>query len=102
MCTLRLPFQKDLKSATIASILNDPHDPIVHERYSKELKNLVSSLLTKDPEHRPSIKQLIQVPIIRNAVMLLLREFEGKTYFELITALCENDDSFKIDLPRLF
>jgi serine/threonine protein kinase len=46
---------KDVPSETVASILNDPPAPIDDERYSKELKNLVNSLLTKDPEHRPSI-----------------------------------------------
>jgi hypothetical protein len=32
----------------------------------------------------------------------LLKEFEGKTYLELLTALCEKDPSFKLDLPKSF
>ena len=57
MCTLRLPFDFDSTSTAVAplSIQNDPHAPIEDDCYSKELKELISNLLTKDPEHRPSI-----------------------------------------------
>jgi hypothetical protein len=44
-----------MTKATVASILNDPHDPILDDSYSKELIGLINSLLTKDPELRPSI-----------------------------------------------
>ena len=101
MCTFRLPFHKETNEQTALAIIKDPHDPIEQD-YSKELKDLVDALLTKAPEDRPSIKQLIQIPIIRNAVILLLREFEGKTFFELIAALCDKDPSFKVDLPKSF
>lgn len=100
MCTLRLPFDYAETATLVASILNDPLPPIKNDCYSKELIELVSSLLTKDPVQRPSIEQLIQVPIIRNAVIRLLGEFDGKTFIDLITPLNEKDESFTIDLPK--
>jgi len=52
-------------------------------------------LLTKDPEQRPSIQELTKVPIIKNALDLLIKEFEGKLFFELRSSL------FKIPLINL-
>jgi hypothetical protein len=44
-------------------------------------------LLTKDPEQRPSIQELAKILIIRNALDALLKEFEGKIFFELRNSL---------------
>jgi hypothetical protein len=44
-------------------------------------------LLTKDPGQRPTIQELTEVPIIRNALNFLIKEFEGKTFFELRSSL---------------
>jgi serine/threonine protein kinase len=83
MCTLRLPFKCESPAATIAAILTAPHDPIPHKLYSDELKDIINMLLTKDPEKRPSIQELTKVPVIRNALDNLLKEFEGKILIEL-------------------
>ena len=69
------------------AILNNPHDPIPHNFYSDELKDIINLLLTKDPEQRPSIHELTKVPVIRNALDNLLKEFEGKMFFELRNSL---------------
>jgi serine/threonine protein kinase len=87
LCTLRLPFYNEQNGATIAAILNNPHDPIPHKLYSDELKEIINRLLTKDPEQRPSIQELIKVPIIRDALDTLLKEFEGKIFYELRNSL---------------
>lgn len=49
--------------------------------YSDELKDLINSLLTKDPQNRISIKELTEVPIIRDALINLTNEFEGRPHF---------------------
>jgi serine/threonine protein kinase len=87
LCTLRLPFKKEQPSATAVAILNNPHDPIPHKSYSDDLKDLINRLLTKDPEQRSSIQDLTKVPIIRDALDTLLKEFEGKIFFELRNSL---------------
>ena len=50
LCTLRLHFKSELTGATAVAIVNNPHDPILHEIYSDELKEIINRLLTKDPE----------------------------------------------------
>ena len=69
------------------AILNNPHDPIPHKLYSDDLKDIINRVLTKDPEHRPSIQELTKVPVIRNALDNLLKEFEGKILFDLRNSL---------------
>ena len=69
------------------AIINNPHDPIPHKLYTDELKQIINRLLTKDPEQRPSIQELAKVPIIQNAFDALLKEFEGKIFFELRNSL---------------
>ena len=69
------------------AILNNPHDPIPHEHYSDELKEIINKLLAKDPGQRPSIQELTEVPIIKNALDMLINEFEGKLLFKLRSSL---------------
>ena len=69
------------------AILNNPYDPLPHKLYSHELKDIINWLLTKDPEQRPSIHELTRVPVIRNALDDLFKEFEGKILFELRNSL---------------
>jgi serine/threonine protein kinase len=87
LCTLRLPFKGESPAATIAAILNNPHDPIPQKHYSDELKEIINRLLTKDPEQRPSIQELTKVPVIKNALNNLLKEFEGKILIDLGNSL---------------
>jgi serine/threonine protein kinase len=69
------------------AIINNPHDPIPEKFYSDELKDILNRLLTKDPQKRPSIQELARLPIIRSAIDTLLKEFEGKIFFELKNSL---------------
>ena len=69
------------------AIINNPHDPIPHKLYSDELKDIINRLLTKDPQQRPSIQELVIIPNIRSAIDNLLKEFEGKVLFELKNSL---------------
>jgi serine/threonine protein kinase len=59
------------------AIINNPHDPISDALYSKELKDLINRLLTKDPQQRPSIQELTKVPIIRDALDIFRRDFKS-------------------------
>jgi serine/threonine protein kinase len=87
LCTLRLPFKFEKPAATAVAIMNNPHDLIPHKLYSDEIKDIINRLLSKDPELRPSIQELTQVPIIHDALEILLKEFEGKIFFELKNSL---------------
>jgi hypothetical protein len=76
-------------------ITNNPCEPIEHDQYSDGLKGLINSLLIKDPRHRPAIQEVILVPIIRDAVVALVKEFEGSVYFELRNTLIDHEASFE-------
>jgi serine/threonine protein kinase len=69
------------------AIINNPYEPIPHKLYSFELKEIIDRLLTKDPEQRPSIQELTKVPIIRDAINTLLKQFEGRIFYELRNSL---------------
>ena len=58
-------------------------------------------LLKKDPEQRPSIQELVYVPIIRNAIDELLHEFEGNIFNELINSLIKKEGTAKKDETSL-
>jgi hypothetical protein len=52
-------------------------------------------LLKKDPEQRPSIQELTKVPIIRDALETLLKEFEDNIFFDLKNSLIQKDSTAK-------
>ena len=54
-------------------ILRQPSPPQSHD--SKEMRDIISRLLEKKPEFRPSINEILQLPLIRNKAEALL----GKT-----------------------
>lgn len=54
-------------------IVRQPSPPPSH--YSKELRDLLATLLHKKPESRPTINEILQHPLIRNKAVALL----GKT-----------------------
>ena len=70
LCTFRLPFQNESIFALYEAIIKHPHHPITDKLYSDELKHLIDSLLTKDPLKRPSIQELTEVPIIKDAIAI--------------------------------
>lgn len=54
MCTLRHPFEANNQGALILKIVRGKFDPIA-STFSKELSEMVNSLLTRDYKKRPSI-----------------------------------------------
>jgi NIMA (never in mitosis gene a)-related kinase len=97
LCTFNHPFKGERLSDLFNAIINDPPTQM-EQNYSQELKDLISSMLIKDPEKRPSIQQMIKVKIIRDAVISFVKEFEGNEYLELRASLVEKDSSFEADL----
>ena len=74
MMALKRPFTGLVLADIMRRImLRQPSPPPSH--YSKEMRDLVSKLLEKKPEHRPSINEILQLPLIRNKAVALL----GKT-----------------------
>lgn len=65
MCTFTHPFDaKDVKSL-MKRIIQAKYVPISSSRYSPELQALLSRLLNKNPNERPSINQVLGFPFIK-------------------------------------
>jgi NIMA (never in mitosis gene a)-related kinase len=65
LCTLKHPFVADNLLGLVFKIVQEKPDPIEGDRYSPELIDLISVLLQKDPEKRPSVRQILKTDLIR-------------------------------------
>lgn len=64
LCALKRPFEGENIIAIVNQIINSEPAP-VPEKYSTELKNLISSMLNKNKELRPSASLVLANPIFQ-------------------------------------
>lgn len=64
LCTLRRPFRGGSVSAIAVKILRCQPAPLP-EQYSPELRALVASLLQRRAERRPSVGDVLRLPLVR-------------------------------------
>ena len=64
---MMLPFDGEHLFEIIHKVISKNPAPI-NQRYSQELRDLISELLCKDPERRPTIGEVIQKRIIKDAI----------------------------------
>lgn len=55
--------------ALVKKILTGAVPPIMTGKYSDDVKELVNSLLSREPERRPSIQQVLANPVLVNTFM---------------------------------
>ena len=66
LCTLKKPFEADNLLGLVFKIVTEKPAPVPSNLpYSKEIKQLIDLLLEKDPKDRPSIAQILQMPIVK-------------------------------------
>lgn len=65
LCTLKHAFSADNLLGLVYKIVQDKYDPIP-SIYSKDLQNLINLLLNKNATERPSVAQILQMPIVRS------------------------------------
>ena len=84
LMTFRKPFEGKFPSVFL-KILNDEVEPIT-EFYSKEFRNLIYKMLNKDPFKRPTAKEILKMPFVKNRMLSYLQEknFNIKDSFILI------------------
>jgi NIMA (never in mitosis gene a)-related kinase len=70
---LRPPFMATSLHGLIMKINGGDYAPI-SECFSVSLDNLIGVLLTHDPEHRPNINQVLQLPLIQHRIRQHLEE----------------------------
>lgn len=65
LCALKHPFVADNLLGLVFKIVQEKPEPIEGNRYSQELLDLIDVLLQKDPEKRPSVRQILKTDLIR-------------------------------------
>lgn len=65
MCNLRLPFEAQHYNALAMKILKGTYSSIM-PTYSKQLRDLITSMLSRKPQDRPSIVDILNKPFIKN------------------------------------
>jgi serine/threonine protein kinase len=93
MCNLRLPFEAQHYNALAMKILQGSY-PSIMPTYSKQLRDLIASMLSKKPQDRPSIIDVLNKPFVRTR----LEKYTGDL---LNRSLSQNDmDDIYLDTLR--
>ncbi|CAL6069669.1 Kinase [Hexamita inflata] len=74
LCTFCLPFSGQTLYAMFTKVKNEKHKSIDSKWFSKELSDLVDLLLIKDPEIRPSAKELLEFPFVQKWITILAQK----------------------------
>ncbi|CAL6069647.1 Kinase [Hexamita inflata] len=74
LCTLNPVFTGYSLYVIKTKIIMEKHSPIDSSKYSQDLSDIVNLMLSKDPEKRPSVNQLLALPIIRKWIPRFLSE----------------------------
>ena len=77
MCALKRPFSARDANQLFVKVLRGSFQPIP-AIYSKNLKNLVNSMLKTNPSERITTGQILRLPFIRNKLKMKLQESENK------------------------
>ena len=80
MATLRCPFDARDMRGLVIKILRGAYPPLPRS-FSSELGSLVSTCLARKPAQRPSVNQLLAMPIVRRRIEKFLTEAEHATEF---------------------
>ena len=67
MCNLRLPFEAQHYNALAMKILKGTF-PSIMPTYSKQLRDLITSMLSRKPQDRPSIVDILNKPFIKTRI----------------------------------
>ncbi|XP_048742053.1 serine/threonine-protein kinase Nek11-like [Ostrea edulis] len=77
MCTLQHAFDGKSLMAVMYKIV-EGELPNLPEKFSPDLNNVLKLMLSKDPEKRPTATDLLKIPIIKNHIAKLSKEFHAK------------------------
>ena len=73
LCALKPPFDGNSLHHLALKIVKGQFSPIPNI-YSKDMKNLVNCLLQTDPNKRPSVHEVLKMPIVTNRIRQFLSE----------------------------
>ena len=82
MCMLQHPFDASSMESLLKKIVRVPHRPL-HAFYHPDLRSLVDALMNKNPAKRPSIGEVLRVPIVHREIgkWLTKKQIEAEFLF---------------------
>jgi len=87
MLTLKTPFHHENILGLMNKVKNDSFDPLP-ERTPPELQELVSELLEKDPDKRPSIFQIAKRNFLKSLIKTIIEQSDDfsnvKAFFNMV------------------
>lgn len=80
MCSLRKAFDAANLPALVLKIMRGTFSP-VSDAYSKQLKDLILSVLHQDPHQRPTLNEILALPVCQNALVNLHTDIGRLPFF---------------------
>eukprot|EP00826_Nyctotherus_ovalis_P045749 TRINITY_DN5092_c0_g2_i1.p2 TRINITY_DN5092_c0_g2~~TRINITY_DN5092_c0_g2_i1.p2 ORF type:complete len:268 (-),score=69.08 TRINITY_DN5092_c0_g2_i1:1885-2688(-) len=74
MLSFKRPFQASCIGSLVVSILAGKCKPLP-AHWSKEVKALVVQMLAVDPDERPSVDQILEIPFIKKRALAMLEKY---------------------------
>ena len=93
LCTLKPPFDGCSIRQLGMNIVRGTYPPLP-QHFSKDLKNLVSSQLTIDPNKRPTVGHMLKMPFIMSRIRNVLTE--SVRFQEFSHTIFHNQDLFAV------
>ncbi|OMJ88256.1 hypothetical protein SteCoe_9841 [Stentor coeruleus] len=93
LCTLKPPFDGNSIRQLSLNICRGTYPPLP-SHFSKELKNLVTVVLTLDPNKRPTVGQMLKMPFIQSRIKNALTE--SVRFQEFSHTIFHNQDLFSV------
>ena len=93
MVTLKHAFDANSMKGLVLKILRGTY-PAIPNHYSSNLNRLISEMLIKDPERRPSIRKILDKEFVSGRISKLLSSTITKNDFP-VSSLSKNGDENK-------
>eukprot|EP00920_Eleutheroschizon_duboscqi_P025410 GHVT01062572.1.p1 GENE.GHVT01062572.1~~GHVT01062572.1.p1 ORF type:complete len:282 (+),score=19.50 GHVT01062572.1:604-1449(+) len=78
LCVLRVPFDAPSIKELGRQIINDPI-PVLDNRWSPELSDLLKTILQRDPRKRPTANDIVRHPMVQRMVARLMDETKQRS-----------------------
>ena len=99
LCTLKPPFDGSSFHFLALKIVRGAYPPLPPQ-YSRDLKTLISQMLSVDPNKRPSIAQILKLAFIKKRIQKLLSESIRQQEFSHTVLHHQNLSLNDEELPR--
>lgn len=77
LCTLKRPFGGQNINQLLVNVIQGKFQPLT-SRFSSDLRDLVSSMLSQNPSERPTASEILAMPFITSRLCSMIRENESQ------------------------